>query len=399
MNKTRLAWLTTSPIQYQQPIFHEISKSQEIDLTVIFFSDFTNREFYDDNFSRNIKWDIPLLNGFKHEFLPGTGAYVNGIKTFSPVVFGLNDRLQLKNYDAVIIQGWQHYGMVLAAYLAKRAGLKVLLRCEASDHVSSAQGAKGLIRAAVIRFLLNHVDYCMAIGTKNKQFYIDRGFEIDRIGSMPYCVDNNLFSKKIDYAYAIEMTNKLCIEKGRPIILYAGKLIARKYPDILLQAFKKLKNPRPYLLFIGDGELRVELELEVTKCSLNENVRFLGFKNQTELPELYALADIFVLPSINEPWGLAVNEAMSASCAIIVTDQVGCSTDLVISGENGYIITSKDTKSLTEALEKCLDENKYVKMGQKSREIINNWSIKENIIGLSNVLKKITKNNIIRKWK
>lgn len=385
MTRLRLAWLATHPIQYQAPLLRAITQCPDIDLTALFFSDFSTRSFVDPGFDCAIEWDTPLLDGYRHEFLPGTGAKIQRIQTFQPKVGGLANRLNKRNFDVVLVQGWQHYGMVQAAWLAKRAGLKVLMRCEATDHVSASTGVKRLLRDGVVRFLLNQVDCCMAIGTHNRNFYLDRGIPLQRIGAMPYCVDNHHFQTKAKMADVDGLYAQLSLVPGRPVILYASKLMARKFPDLLLEAYRQLPEPRPYLLYVGDGEMRANLEENVRNHGLND-VRFLGFRNQGELPAFYALADIFVLPSINETWGLVINEAMNAGCAIITTDQVGSAADLVRHGENGFIIPAQDVKALSDALTACLEQEQFRNMGERSIQIINQWGISENVIGLRSAL-------------
>lgn len=377
----RLAWLATHPIQYQAPLLRAISKCPDIDLTAIFFSDFSTRGFVDPGFGLTVTWDTPLLDGYKYELLPGNGDEIREIKIFQPRVEGLAKRLTQNNFDVVLVQGWGHYGMLKAAWLAKRAGLKVLMRCEATDHVDSSVGFKRLLREITIRFLLSQVDWCLAIGTHNRNFYLKRGFPADRIGSMPYCVDNDHFYGMAKSTDVTELRVQLSLESGRPVILYASKFMARKFPDHLLEAYLQLSEPRPYLIYVGDGELRISLE-EFTKKHQLKDVRFVGFRNQSELPAFYALADIFVLPSINETWGLVVNEAMNAGCAIITTDQVGAAVDLVRNGENGFVLKARDVPALINALRDCLLQRRFCDMGAQSLKIIQAWGIRENVAGL-----------------
>ena len=381
----RLAWLTTHPIQYQAPLFRSIAKGKDIDLTVLFFSDFSTRDFVDPEFGKKIQWDTPLLEGYKHEFLVGTGKYIRKIRTFQPLIFGLTKKLAAENFDAVIIQGWNHYGMLLGALSAKKKGLKVILRCEATDHVQSSSGIKRMIRDLIVGILFKKTDFFMAIGTNNKKFYLNRGVKINRIGLMPYCVDNDFFSKKSRIADLNDIRKSLSIKPEFPVILYASKFTPRKYPDVLIEAYNLLKEPKPYLIFVGDGELAESLSGRAKALNL-DRVFFLGFKNQSELPRFYALADIFVLPSDNETWGLVVNEAMNAGCAIITTDGVGSSSDLVKNQINGIICKPGDIKSLYEALKSCLQGRKYKAMGNESLKIIQKWGIPENVSELKRFL-------------
>lgn len=385
MAAVRLAWLATHPIQYQAPLLRAIAQSPGIDLTALFFSDFSTRGFVDPGFGRKIEWDTPLLEGYRYEFLPGTGGKTYGTKTFQPRVGGLAKRLNRSRFDAVLVQGWGHYGMIKAAWLAKRAGLRVLLRCEATDHVAASTGIKRMLRETTVGFLLRHVDRCLAIGARNRDFYLARGFPAERIGTMPYCVDNDHFRIKAQTADLNSLREEFLFTEAKPVILYASKFMARKFPDHLLEAYRQLPEPRPYLIFVGDGEMKQQLEATVHNRNLKD-VRFAGFRNQGELPGFYALANIFVLPSINETWGLVINEAMNAGCAIITTDQVGSAVDLVRDGENGFVLQANSVAALQSALASCLAHERFESMGKRSLEIIKTWGIKENVEGLRQAL-------------
>lgn len=384
MADIRLAWLATHPTQYQAPLLRTIAKSPGIDLTAIFFSDFSTRNYVDREFGRAVEWDVPLLEGYRHEFLR-RGDQKNGISFFRPRLSGLKERLTREYFDAVLVQGWNHYGYVEAAWRSQRAGLKVLLRCEATDHVASSTGIKGKLREVLVRFMLSQADQFLAIGTRNREFYLARGVAPERIGAMPYCVDNAYFRARAEAADTEALRNELGLEADRPVILYASKLIARKYGDNLLEAYARLPAPRPYLLFIGDGELREPLVRRVEEGKLAD-VRFLGFRNQSELPTFYALADIFVLPSVNETWGLVVNEAMNAGCAIVVSDQVGSGADLVRNGDNGFVVPACNVNALTQALADTLTGGRYRSMGQRSLESIAQWGVEANVAGLRSAL-------------
>lgn len=386
MNNTRLAWIATHPTQYQASLLRAIAKTPHIDLTVFFFSDFSIHQYTDKEFKQTITWDTPLIDGYKHKFISKAQKPINSIRFTTPKIHSLKNHLTSKDFDAVLVQGWNHYGQIEAAYWAKKNNLKVLLRCEATDHVSGSKGLKRWLRDKVVQYVLSKVDICMAIGSKNRDFYLDRGISSDNIGFMPYCVDNDYFRSKAEITNIDSLKTSLSLDPKRPIILYASKLTKRKCADLLLKAYLKLEKTRPYLLFIGDGELRAELEQQVDLHNSREDVRFLGFKNQAELPSFYALANIFVLPSVNETWGLVINEAMNAGCAILATDQVGSAVDLIKNGENGYIISPYNIDELKEALAKMLDNDIYKAMGEQSKIIISNWGIKENISGLQKAL-------------
>lgn len=377
MNDVRLAWLSTHPIQYQAPLLRAIASAPGIDLTALFFSDFSVRSYFDREMGREVEWDVPLLDGYRHEFLPRAGVW--------PLFSWLARWLTPEHFDAVLVQGWNHHGYPLAAWLARRAGLKVLMRSEVASHVPSPTGLKGLARHVFLRWALGQVDHFLAIGTRNREFYLSRGIPAERIGSMPYAVDNQFFRDRAAAADREALRASLGLAPGRPVILYASKLSARKRAGDLLEAYRRLstdgREPHPYLVYVGDGELRPTLEQHVEQLGW-QSVRIVGFKNQKELPGYYALADVLVLPSFNENWGLVVNEAMNAGCAIVVSDQVGSGVDLVQDGVNGAIFPAGDVGGLTRALSFTLGNQAYRDMGRKSIERITRWGFGEDVAGL-----------------
>jgi glycosyltransferase involved in cell wall biosynthesis len=211
---------------------------------------------------------------------------------------------------------------------------------------------------------------------------------------VPYAVDNAFFRAETAASASTreELRTSLGLAKGRPIILYASKMIERKRPSDLLEAYVRLSpsgktEPHPYLLFVGDGEMREALERRASRLCWS-SIKFLGFKNQTELPSYYDLCDVFVLPSVREPWGLVVNEVMNAGRAVIVSDQVGCGPDLVKNGRNGCIFEAGSTDSLHNALCNVLNAAERCRaMGRESLKVIDQWSFESDVAGLKAALR------------
>ena len=97
---------------------------------------------------------------------------------------------------------------------------------------------------------------------------------------------------------------------------------SEKNPMLLLQAYERLKQPNKALAIVGNGLLRRDLEEYVIDHKL-KSVYFFGFKNRYEVPDYYAIADVLILPSDQETWGIVVNEALCFGLPVIVSDQVG----------------------------------------------------------------------------
>jgi glycosyltransferase involved in cell wall biosynthesis len=213
-----------------------------------------------------------------------------------------------------------------------------------------------------------------------------------KIFMMPYAVDNEFFSKKANCCSSAReaLRHTLGLQKGRPIILFASKLSERKRPVDLLNAYSRIAhklNLKPYLLIVGEGEMRPTLEREIKLLKIEDDVQLLGFKNQCELPCYYDLCDVFVLPSLFEPWGLVVNEVMAAGRAIIVSDQVGSGYDLVKHGKNGFVFRAGDIEGLADALYCILmDRNVCRSMGEHSRSIIDQWDFEHDLKGFRQAL-------------
>ena len=392
----RLAFLVTHPTQYQTPLLRLIAAEPGIELKVFFCSDYSTREHWDPGFGRAIEWDISLLDGYEHEFLPAFGGRER-MSFWRPYSHGLAKRLRAGNFDTLWIHGYARWFHWVAMFSARRLGIKVLLSDEATP-ISTPRGPlKRLAKTLFFGALKQACNGFLAIGSLNREYYLERGVAEDRIFHFPYAVDNARFQAAA--ATAAErreaLRAELGLEAGRPIILFVAKLIPRKRAGDLLEAYSRLSvDPAfgaPYLVFVGDGELRTTLERHAAAQGL-DSVRFLGFKNQSELPGLYDLADVFVLPSVREPWGLVVNEAMNAGRAVIVSDQIGCAPDLVRNGENGFIFEAGDIDALAPALHGVIaDAGRCRAMGRKSLEIIDAWGYGEEIAGLKRALEFVAR--------
>jgi glycosyltransferase involved in cell wall biosynthesis len=390
-----LAYVVTHPIQYQAPLLKRIADEPDIRLTVFFASDLSVGSYHDSGFSTTIQWDVPLLDGYDYEFLPAIGK-ADRVSTLLPFSLGLRRRLQAGKFDALLVHGYGRPQHCLAMITAKRLGMKVLLRDEATAIGNQRGLVKKLVKQGFFAWLKRIVDAFLTIGTLNREYYCSYGIDEARIFPMPYAVDNRLFQS---YAKRVaphreELRKSLGLDRDRRIVLFVGKLAERKRPGDLLEAYAHMaragiSDPPPYLLYIGEGPLRKRLEACAASLSLS-SVRFIGFKNQSELPAFYDLCDVFVMPTVYEPWGLVVNEVMNAGRAVLISDEVGCAPDLVENGVNGLVFHARDVTDLSRALSEILtDPVRLAQMGAKSLERINHWSFEEDVQGLRAALRAV----------
>jgi glycosyltransferase involved in cell wall biosynthesis len=399
-DKVRLAYLVSHPIQYQAPLLRRIAQEPDIDLTVLYGSDFSVRGYKDEGFGVGVKWDVPLLEGYRHEFLPKLRD--NGTQgIFSPISHGIAGRLQAggggAGYDVLWVHGYFTVNAMQAILSAKSLGVPVILRAESwlgdRQRTGRTRAAKRLFFAG----LKEMVDAVMPIGTLNDQYWHHYfGDDIPRF-QMPYAVDNAYFQHKSEAAKAsrADLMAELKLEEGRGVILFASKLQQRKNCGDLLEAYRRFassieKGKAPYLVIVGDGEDRVALE-ERAKAQRLEDLRFCGFRNQSELPRFFDLCSVFVLPSRHEPWGLIVNEVMNARRPVILSDDVGCQPDLVTDGVEGFVYPVGDVDALAEALRRTFAAPETAaEMGERAFERISRWGFEEDVAALRRAIAHVT---------
>ncbi|MBI1857506.1 MAG: glycosyltransferase family 4 protein [Candidatus Melainabacteria bacterium] len=389
----KLLALASHPIQYQAPFFKAIAKSDEIDLTVLFYSRWGLESYYDEGFKKEFKWDIPLLEGYDYKFLRNCSFKSNPSKFFGSINFEVLDYLNSQVYDAVWVHGWNSFTNWLVFMSTNLKHLPIMLRCE-TNLLNPIQPVKAKLKKAILKNLFKRVSSFLPVGRYNAEFYKTYGVSDERMFLVPYVVDNDFFftNEKKYVAKGSTIKHSYKIPDKLPVILFSGKLTDVKCPMDLLKAFAVVSNKQQaVLIYVGDGPMLAKMQKYVRKHKL-KNVFFMGFKNQTELSEIYSIADIFVLPSKFEPWGLVVNEAMCFGKPVIVSDKVGAGGDLVKTGENGFVFEVGDISMLADCLEKLLsDEVKREEMGKRSLSIIRNWSFDIGIQGLLQSLYYIKK--------
>lgn len=393
----RAAYLLSHPIQYQSPLLRRLAQQPDLELTVFYTSDFSLRSYRDQGFGVAIAWDVPLLGGYPHEFLP---RLLDGhtVSFLRPLNHGIFRRLRRGDFDVLWIHGYATLNSWVAMAAAKVLGIPVLLRTD-STLIDRPRGAARLaVKHLFFKILRSFTYGVLSVGQRNTEYWRHHlGADVP-VFSMPYAVDNAFFQEMSCAASGTreQLRRELQLEPDRPIILFASKLLARKRCIDLVEAYLQLlarrgtnagSRPQPYLLIVGDGEERPQIEARVRQTNA-AGVRILGFRNQSELPRYYDLCDVFVLPSIHEPWGLVVNEVMNAARAIIVSDQVGCQPDLVLDGDNGCVYPAQNIAALSDALARVLDHPDVCRrMGQRSLERIQELNFDADVQGLMEAFK------------
>ena len=347
--KRRLAVVCTHPIQYYAPVFRFLAALPDLDLKVFYtWSQAATGVQFDREFGRSLHWDLPLLDGYDSEFVenqssdPGTHHFW-GLRT--P---GLVDSILRWNADAVLIYTWNSYSH-LSAMRELKGKRPVFFRGD-STLLDPLPPWRRLLRRIALTWIYRHVDTAIAVGQNNRDYFIEYGIDPADICLAPHAVDNDRFDDP-DGAHHLkssQIRRQLGIPEGARTLVFAGKLIAKKSPALLVEAFLKCSADW-HLIIVGDGALRPSLEARANGVS---TIHFMDFQNQSLMPAVYRLGDVFILPSEGpgETWGLAINEAMASGRPVIAGSKVGAARDLITAGVNGWIFESGDLDALVNVL-------------------------------------------------
>jgi glycosyltransferase involved in cell wall biosynthesis len=390
--KLRLAYVVTHPIQYQAPLLRRLALEPDIDLTVLFASDHSVRGYRDEGFGgAPVKWDIPLLQGYRYEFLPTIRAATR-TGFWAPINRGFSAAFRKGKYDVIWLHGYWSINSTFAMVAARLLGIPLLLRAEGTLIDRRRSRLRLAIKRIFFSIACHFIDGVLPVGTRNRDYWLHYLGPKFPSFMVPYAVDNAYFEEMAARAGQSreEFRQTLGLEKGRAIVLYASKLIERKRCVDLINAYLGIRTEaggkRPYLLIVGDGPERAKCEAMVRDAG-DSSTLFLGFQNQSQMAKFFDLCDVFVLPSVDEPFGLIVNEVMNAGRAIIVSDQVGCQPDLIEDGLNGKVFPAGDVLALRSAIESLLGNARLRNaLGRSGLDRIKLWSFEDDIRGLREAL-------------
>jgi glycosyltransferase involved in cell wall biosynthesis len=342
---TMIGVFATHPIQYQVPIWRGLAALPDADLTVFYFSDRSVRGGHDPEFGRNIAWDVDLLGGYRSTFLARDAdlSKPNRMRLHS------SNLKELGRFDWVCINGYTHGFERQLVSLKRQNNYRVFIRGEFSDEGRGkpeglSNGARSLARRLYLRWLYSRVDAFGVVGVAARRHLERAGVELSRTFSSPYCIDTAALEAQVQSNDRLAARHRLGIAASSVVILFSGKLVPWKAPLLLGEAVLGLPDDA-VLLYVGDGPLLPEIERRL-RPGLQQRLILPGFINQSALGSFYAAADIFVLPSERDTWGLAVNEAQQFALPVVVSDRVGCRHDLVVEGETGFVFPYGDVEAL-----------------------------------------------------
>ncbi len=347
----KLAIISTHPIQYNAPLFKLLQERNIIEIMVFYtWGDSVLINKFDPGFGIKTNIDKSFLENYQYTFVLNT-AKRKGSSHFMGIINPtLIENIQTYNPTALLVYGWSFYSHLLILRHFRNK-IPILFRGD-STIMDDLVFFKKLIRTQFLKWLYSNIDFALYVGKNNYDYYKMAGLNTSKLIYAPHAIDNERFEKLslLQSEKVVDFRNKLQIPKNDFIFLYAGKFEKKKNVELLITAFMHCNfNQQVHLLLVGNGFLQNKLKNLALK---NENIHFLDFQSYQDMPAVYDLSDVFILPSKGpaETWGLSVNEAMANGKPVIVSNKCGCAIDLIEDYKNGFIFESENKEDLSNKL-------------------------------------------------
>lgn len=350
----RVGMLVTHPVQYLAPWFRQLAT--RVDLEVFYAHRQDAKGQAQAGFGVEFEWDTPLLDGYRYRWLknvarrPGLGRF-SGCDT--PEIETI---VEEQGFDAFVVFGWNNKSYLQAIRACWRHGVPAYIRGD-SQLATRRSLPWRWVKRVLYRVFLPRLGSYLVVGQRSREYLAHYGVPGNRIFFVPHFVDAAAFRNAAlmarDDGTAQAIRAKCGILADQFLVLFVGKLIAKKRPQDLILACHRLAALQPEMpvqcMIIGDGPLRGTLEKFARGGKAK--ICFAGFQNQSKLPAYYAAGNVLVLPSnAEETWGLVVNEAQACGRPAIVSTEVGCASDLVDGELTGYVFPVGDVDALAQRI-------------------------------------------------
>ena len=348
----KILFITTIPSPYRVSFFNELGKVS--DLTVLFEKSVSDE--------RDDSWSKYRFDNFKGIILKGKAVSVN--TAFCPsIVKYLN-----KKWDRIIVCNISTPTGMLAIQYMKMHHIPYWIEGDGGF----AKSGKGLREYIKKHFISGATGY-FSTSDAHDSYYKTYGANSKRVFRYPFTSIST--TDIVDHLYTRKEKNELRSELSMSedkIIISVGQFIKRKGFDILIKASDLLPNDYG-IYFIGGRP--TEEYLSMTKD--RNNIHFIGFKTKEELQKYYLAADLFVLPTREDIWGLVINEAMACGLPIITTDKCIAGLELVENGVNGYIVPVNAPEQTAQKIKECFLEDNLATYGRNSLTKIRDYTFEK----------------------
>ncbi len=339
----RVGILSVVPSPYQRDLFEALSRRPEVDLSV----------FYQERQSHDSPWPEAPLAAYE-KILPGFYLRIGTVR--SHVNWSLPS---IPNFDLWIINASLTSATAQGLMRGGLAGEKWLFWGERLTRSDSPW------RTWMQDYLASALDGATAIlsiGSLARRDY-ERRFPTLQHATIPYC------TRLEDFSRAAEKRR----ESSDVTFLFCGQMIPRKGIDLLLASFARLvEEGIPVRLRLVGREAGLPKLLKSYSSCVTQRIQYAGFCAPADLPSEFAQADVFVIPSRHDGWGVVVNQALASGLPVLASDQVGAARDYVISGENGLLFPAGNEEALYLAMKQIATHREWIRpWGEKSVRLAN----------------------------
>jgi len=308
----------------------------------------------------NRHWKTGLPPDLPVTVLPGFQVWLGALDRTIHVSFGAARIVRREQPAVVILGGWDSIASWRALREAKRVGAKVVLWSGSHRYTSSNRG----VRWALRRWLVGQCDAFIAYGSMAADYLVQLGADRSRVVVGANAVECSRFAPDPDLRSRIRGANGV---SNAVVVLFSGQLIRRKGLEDLIEAMA-LVAPEAILWIVGEGAGRTQCEA-VAAARIPGRHRFFGHVGYDDMPGMFNAADVFVMPSHEEVWGLVANEAMSAGLPAVLSSKAGASADLVEDGASGFAVSPGDPAALAAKVQALVsDPGLRHRLGTKGRE-------------------------------
>ena len=376
----RVLFVCGHPVQYMSPLLRRMGQHPQLDITTAYCRLRGAKAGVDPEFGAKIQWDIPLLDGYPWVEIPNKGTDSEGFwGLYNP---GLWKFVRGGNFDAVFCLTGYIRASFWITYLASKLSRSAFIFGTDATTLTplDLRMWKRPVKRFFWPFLYRLASQVIAPSSGTHDLLRSLGIPEEKIALIPYVVDNDWWHARSAEVDRSAVRAAWAAGPDTAVVLFCAKLQPWKRPLDLVQAFAKADVANSLLLLAGDGPLKEELQTEAARLGISDRVRFLGFVNQTQLPALYTGADVMVLPSQYDAFGVVVNEALLSGCPVIVSNNVGAGRDLIAPVDPSFIYLCGDVDALSALLRRVLsDRSSLAKFQTASRERMKTWSPREYI--------------------
>jgi glycosyltransferase involved in cell wall biosynthesis len=369
----QIAVFQSHVIQHFAPWWQELGRDAGVRLKVFHYSPAGCEPVYDPQFGRVVRWDVDLLSGYEHEFLPRRWPFFGGkLPRWYMLNSGIKRAVAERSWDAVLVFGYNYLNNWLVARHCRRRRVPLLHIADASlihARLDRAAWKLRLKRWVVTRFF-RRVGAFLTPGNSSRDYLRYYGVPDEKIWFCPLPVDVARFRQCLESFGSAErgsLRRQLELADDDFVVTFNGKLQAGKRPQDLAAAVGQINDPRLKALFIGSGPL----EEDVRRLG-GAHVRMAGFVNQADIPKYIALGDVAVMPSSLDQHPLAVTESLGIGVPVLLSDRCGCHgpDDVLRHGENGFVYRCADVDALAGRIIQLRDDAVLRRrLGERGREI------------------------------